>query len=167
MKFLKQKNISRFGLTDQTLFTNEFGRQVTNATGGLMLPKGTTGQRPKVSGVKVPNGDSNGYIRYNTTTNAIEAYVLGVWQVVSAPASNAIQKQTLGPGDASTTEFGPLLSSPPQDDAIIVLVGNVWQISVSNFNILYNYQGTGNAWLQFTSPPPIGADITVYLGFSR
>lgn len=167
MKFLKQKNISKFGLTDQTLFTNQFGRQVTNATGGIMLPKGTTAQRPKVSGVKVPNGNSNGYLRYNTQTDTIEAYVAGVWQVVSAPAANAVQKQTLGPGDADTTIFGPLLSNPPQDDAILVIVGNVWQVSVTNFNVLYNYNGSGQAWIEFTSPPPIGADIVIYLGFSR
>jgi hypothetical protein len=37
----------------------------------LLVPKGTTGERP--------GSPSNGYIRYNTTINAFEGYVNGAW----------------------------------------------------------------------------------------
>ena len=42
-----------------------------NSTGAIQLPSGTTAQRP------APPND--GMIRYNTTTNLLEAYVAGVW----------------------------------------------------------------------------------------
>ena len=81
MRFLKQRSLSKFSPSDNTLFTNHYGRAVMDLTGGIRLPKGTTAQRPQVSGVRTPNG-ANGYIRYNTTTNSIEAYINGVWEVV-------------------------------------------------------------------------------------
>jgi hypothetical protein len=65
MKFLKQKNISKFSISDNTLFANHYGRAVMDLTGGLRVPKGTTAQRPQLSNVRTPNGP-NGYIRYNT-----------------------------------------------------------------------------------------------------
>jgi hypothetical protein len=173
MKFLKQKNLSKFSIKDQTLFANEFGRIVMDGHGGLMLPKGTTAQRPKVSGVRVPSGN-DGYIRYNTSINpvtgsiyGIEAYINGVWEVIRAPGATAITKQTLGPGDYSNLIFGPLSAVPEQDDAILVLVENIMQISVTNFSVLYNYQGSGQAYLQFTEAPPLGKYITVYFGFAN
>ena len=79
MKFLKQKTISRYSPSDNTLFTNHYGRAVMDLTGGLRLPKGTTAERPDLSGVRTPNG-ADGYIRYNTETNSIEGYVAGVWK---------------------------------------------------------------------------------------
>jgi hypothetical protein len=65
MKFLKQKNISKFSISDNTLIANHYGRAVMDLTGGLRIPKGTTAQRPQLSNVRTPNGP-NGYIRYNT-----------------------------------------------------------------------------------------------------
>jgi hypothetical protein len=164
MKFLKGSSLNKFKPNSQQLFTNAFGRTVMDGTGALMLPKGTTAQRPKVSGVRAPAG-ANGYMRYNSQTNVIEGYINGVWEVVKAPSTSSISKQTLGPGDATTTIFGPLSFTPANDDNIIVLVGNVWQISVSNYSILYNYLGGNNAFIQFTSPVPIGTYITIYYGF--
>lgn len=166
MKFLKQKNISKFSIKDQTLFSNQYGRTVMDGTGAILLPKGTTAQRPQLSGVRTPHGP-DGYIRYNTDTNSIEAYVSGVWEVVRAPGATSITKQTLGPGDYGTTVFGPLTIIPEQDDGIIVLVENVMQISVTNYNILYNYLGSGNAYIEFTEPPPLNKYITIYFGFAN
>lgn len=173
MKFLKQKNISRWSISDNTLFTNHYGRAVMDLTGGLRIPKGTTAQRPDVSGVRTPNG-ANGFIRYNTDIDSvtgypigIEAYIDGAWEVVRAPGASAIYKQTLGPGDDVETIFGPLDQIPQQDDAIIVLVENVMQISVTNFNILYNYLGSGDAYIEFTSPVPLSKDITIFFGYAN
>ena len=89
MRFLKQKTLSKYSPSDQTLFANHYGRAVMEITGGLRLPKGTTAQRPNLSGVRTTGG-ANGFMRYNTTTNSIEAYVDGVWEVVRAPGATAI-----------------------------------------------------------------------------
>jgi len=171
MKFLKTKNVSKFSINDRTIVAYPGGngpgaRVVMNAHGGLMLPKGTTSERPQLTGVRQPT-DANGTIRYNTTTSSIEAYVGGAWEVVRAPGAASITKQTLGPGDDIDTIFGPLTQVPAADDNILVLVENVMQISVTNYNILYNYLGSGNAYIEFTSPVPTGKYVTIYFGFAN
>lgn len=170
MKFLKQKNISKFSITDQTLFTNHYGRAVMGLTGGLRLPQGTTIQRPQTSGVRYPGDASefaDGTIRYNTTTNSLEALIAGVWEVVRAPGATTITKQTLGPGNDVDTIFGPLALIPSSPDNIIVLVENVMQISTTNYNLLNNYLGSGNTYIEFTSPVPTGKNATIYFGFAN
>jgi hypothetical protein len=166
-----------------TLLANTYGRVVINTTSGLMVPKGTgdpafapgtpQNQRPQLSGVRQPI-DANGTIRYNTSTNPItgrpyglEAYVDGNWEIVRAPGANTITKQTLGPGDDVETIFGPLDIIPSADDNILVFVENVFQISVTNYNVLYNYLGSGDAYIEFTSEVPTGKFITIYYGFSN
>jgi hypothetical protein len=165
MKFLKAKTLSKFSPTDQSLFSNLYGRAVMELSGGIRLPKGTTAERPNVSGVRTLGGP-NGFIRYNTDTDSIEAYVSGVWETVRAPGASTITKQTLGPGNEIDTIFGPLNKIPNSPDNIIVLVENVFQISSNNYNVLYNYLGSGNAYIEFTSPVPLDKYVTVYFGYS-
>lgn len=171
MRFLKTKNISKHSIADRAIIVYPSGvgpgtRVVMGVNGGLLLPKGGTGSRPQTSDIRT-NGDANGTIRFNTDSNSIEAYIADAWQVVTAPATSAIQKQTLGPGDYATTIFGPLAQTPTQDEAILVFVENVFQISVTNYNILYNYLGSGNAFIEFTSPVPLDKYITILYGFSN
>jgi hypothetical protein len=152
MKFLKTKNISQFSINDRALIYYPAGngpgnRIVVNANGGMMLPKGTTAQRPQLTGVRQPT-DANGTIRYNTTIPALEAYVGGAWVVVAAPFASAIVKETFGPGDGVATIFGPLnttyaASYAASADNVLVLVENVMQISTTNFGIFQNPSTTG------------------------
>jgi hypothetical protein len=163
MKFLKTKNISKFSISDNTLIaypsgtSSKYSRVVIDATGGLMLPKGTgdtayssdtpQNQRPRLTGVRQPT-DANGTIRYNTTLNIIEAYVGGAWVTVASPLASAVTKQTLGPGDGTSTIFGPLnttfaASYAASADNVLVLVENVMQISTTNFTINQNPTSTG------------------------
>lgn len=44
---------------------------LSNSTGGMVLPVGNTDQRPATV--------ANGTLRYNTTTSAVEGYVAGAW----------------------------------------------------------------------------------------
>jgi hypothetical protein len=165
MKFLKQKNISKYSATDQTLFTNHFGRAVMGLSGGLRLPQGTTAQRPNTSGVRYPGDASefaDGTIRYNLDTNSLEALIAGVWEVVRAPGATTITKQTLGPGDGSAVAFGPLTLTPSSADNIIVLVENVMQISTTNYTLT-----SSNTYITFTSPVPVGKFVTIYFGFAN
>ena len=165
MKFLKQKNISKYSITDQTLFTNHYGRAVMGLSGGLRLPQGTTAQRPQTSGVRYP-GDAtefaDGTIRYNLDTNSLEALIAGVWEVVRAPGATTITKQTLGPGDGAAVAFGPLTLTPSSADNIIVLVENVMQISTTNYTLT-----SSNTYITFTSPVPVGKFVTIYFGFAN
>jgi hypothetical protein len=147
-----------------------------------MLPKGTESQRPQLTGVKQPT-DANGTIRYNTDTNSIEAYVGGNWEVVRAPGSTTITKQTLGPGDYTETVFGPLLSDAiflnaysSSADNIIVVVENVFQISTTNFTIEQSVSGSlsgpnapyADGWyIKFTSPVPLDKLVTIYYGYAN
>lgn len=165
MRFLKQKTLSKYSPSDQTLFANHYGRAVMEITGGLRLPKGTTAQRPQLSGVRTTGG-ANGFMRYNTTTNSIEAYVDGVWEVVRAPGATAITKQTLGPGNEVQTTFGPLTKIPNSENNILVFVENVFQISDTNYNLVDNYLGSGNTYIVFTSSVPLDKYITIYFGYA-
>jgi hypothetical protein len=164
MKFLKTKNISKFSISDNTLIaypsgaTGKYSRVVIDATGGLMLPKGTgdsafsedtpQNQRPRLTGIRQPT-DTNGTIRYNTTLTCIEAYVGNAWVTVARPLGSAITKEQLQPaGDGVSTIFGPLNSTfaaayAASADNIIVLVENVMQISTTNFTINQNPTSTG------------------------
>jgi hypothetical protein len=152
MKFLKTKGISKFSINDRALIYYPDGvgpgnRIVVNAKGGIMLPKGTTAQRPQLTSVRQPT-DANGTIRYNTSTTSIEAYVGGAWVIVASAFAAAITKQTLGPGDGTSTIFGPLnttfaASYAASADNIIVLVENVMQISTTNFTINQNPTSSG------------------------
>jgi len=165
MRFLKQKTLSKYSPSDQTLFANHYGRAVMEITGGLRLPKGTTAQRPQLSGDRTTGG-ANGFMRYNTTTNSIEAYIDGVWEVVRAPGATAITKQTLGPGNEVETTFGPLTKIPNSENNILVFVENVFQISDTNYNLVDNYLGSGNTYIVFTSSVPLDKYITIYFGYA-
>jgi hypothetical protein len=146
MKFLKQKNISRFSISDNTLFANHYGRAVMDLTGGLRIPKGTTAERPQLSNVRTPNGP-NGYIRYNTTTNVVEAYISGVWEVVRASGATAIQVSRLAANGTETT-FGPLnaayvINYTASDYNVMVLIDNVIQIGAKvNYTIVKRQAGS-------------------------
>lgn len=166
MRFLKQKTLSKYSPSDNSLFTNHYGRAVMDLSGGLRLPKGTTIERPQTSGVRNGNG-ANGFIRYNTDTNSLEAYIDGVWEVVRAPGATTITKQTLGPGDDVETTFGPLDIEPSSENNILVFVENVFQISDTNYNLDYNYLGSGDTYIQFTSPVPLDKYVTIYFGFAN
>jgi len=177
MRFLKQKTLSKYSPSDNSFIafdtrplghTQDGGRAIIDLTGGLRLPKGTTAQRPEItgSGRGTPAG-ANGYIRYNTTTNSLEAYIDNVWEVVRAPGATSITKQTLGPGNDVDTTFGPLSQIPSSENNILVLVENVFQISDTNFNLVDNYLGSGNTHIVFTSPVPLDKLITIYFGFAN
>lgn len=191
MKFLKTKNISKFSINDRSLISYPNGngpgsRIVVNAKGGLMLPKGTTAQRPQLTGVRQPT-DANGTIRYNTTLNVLEAYVGGTWVTVASPVASAITKQTLGPGDGTETVFGPLNASyvtsySASADNIIVLVENVMQISTTNYTVQQSVSGSltgpgapyADGWyVKFTSAVPATGGggnpvyVTIYYGYAN
>ena len=158
MRFLKQKTLSSYSASDDALMiydnrdlathTNNGGRAVMDITGGLRLPKGTTDQRPKLSNVRTPNGP-NGYIRYNTTTNSIEAYIDGIWEVVKKAGASAIQVSRFAANGTETT-FGTLSANADyrtsytnSDFNLLVLVDNVIQIGDgTNYTVVKRQAGS-------------------------
>jgi hypothetical protein len=205
MRFLKQKSLSQYSAADDALMiydnrdsahTQNGGRAVMDITGALRLPKGTTDQRPKLSNVRTPNGPS-GYIRYNTTTNAVEAYIDGVWEVVRASGATAIQVSRFAANGTETT-FGPLNTSyttsfTGSDYNVMVLVENVTQIGAKvNYTVVKRQAGAfvtvtnspfsssgpgsytnGEYYIQFpTAVPALGGTgdplyVTVFYGYGN
>ncbi len=191
MKYLKTKSLSKWSTSDRSLISYPDGvgpgnRVVLNAKGGLMLPKGTTAQRPQLTSVRQPT-DANGTIRYNTSLNVLEAYVGSTWVTVASPVATAITKQTLGPGDGTETVFGPLNTSfvtaySASADNIIVLVENVFQISSTNYSVQQSVSGSltgpnapyADGWyIKFTTAVPASGGggnpvyVTVYYGYAN
>lgn len=186
MRYLKTQNLSRYGVSDTRLIANQYGRYVMNGTGALRVPKGTTDQRPQLSGVKTPDG-ANGYIRYNTTIDfltdlpiGLEAYIDGVWELLKAPGSGSVVKQDFGPGNYVEEFFGPLSRVPSSADTLLIFVENVFQISDTNFILVQNPPGSALAtygsvvegepyppgtYLKFNESVPLDKYVTVYFGF--
>jgi hypothetical protein len=122
-------------------------------SGGLRLPKGTTNQRPQGTkagdntNVRIANSH-NGYIRYNTTTNSIEAYIDGIWEVVKKAGATAIQVSRFA-ADGTETTFGPLSTNSDyrtsytnSDYNLMVLVDNVIQIGATiNYTVVKRQAG--------------------------
>jgi hypothetical protein len=196
MKYLKTKNISKFSISDRTLIAYPNGngpgnRVVINATGGLVLPKGREDQKPQTVGVRQQT-DANGTIRYNTDSNAIEAYVGDAWVTVASSLANAIIRRSYGPGDGEEIYFGPLEASfaasySASDHNVVVLVENVMQIGENvNYTIVQNPPGVPSApfylgastypagyYLKFESPVPDTGEggnpvnVTVFYGYAN
>ena len=174
MKFLKYQNTSRYSPSDNSISINPYGRGVMGTSAGLMLPKGTSAQRPDLVGVRQP-GTADGTIRYNTDITAIEAYVGGNWELVVQPAASAITVQTLGPGDGVETVFGPVFESTSANN-VLCLIENVLQIPTTNFTLEQSTAGnlTGpnqpyadGYYFKFNSPVPATKYLTTFYGFSN
>lgn len=116
------------------------------------IPFGTTTQRP--SSVK------NGHFRYNTTTDALEAYINGNWRNLTVGGATTIVKDTFA-GDGSTLVFGPMSATytASEEIRVFVFVNNVHQ----NPGVAYTFDGTTN--ITFTGAVPDGHSIIVLHNF--
>jgi hypothetical protein len=111
-----------------------------DTTNNMLLPKGNGSSNRPVAPV-------NGMMRYNTTTNQVEAYQSSSWRSFRFKESTGITQQTLGPGDDAERHFGPLNPAPPSlvesgssygPQNILVFVENVPQIPNTNFVLIQN-----------------------------
>ena len=82
MRYLRQQVLNRRAPYDQRFYVDMTDSIVMNTSNNMLIPKGTTSQRP-VSPV-------NGMVRYNTTTNQLEAYQVNVWRSVSFKESTKV-----------------------------------------------------------------------------
>ena len=146
---------------------------VSIGNSAVMLPKGTTAQRP--SGVA-------GQIRYNTQENYVEFYQAGVWKPIRLQEPTTITQQSLGNGDGTETVFGVLASGdsafpvPSAAQNVLVLVENVLQLATTNYTLEQSTSGnlTGpnqpyadGYYIKFTQAVPLGKPVTVIHNFDK
>jgi fibronectin-binding autotransporter adhesin len=117
-----------------------------NSTDSILLPTGTTAQRPSSTGFS----DVAGMFRYNTTIGAIEFYSGSTWQSVSTSFTVITDEQYNG--DGVTVAFTMAASSTTA--ATIVSINGVIQIPT----LAYSVSGVT---LTFTEAPASGDVIDV------
>jgi hypothetical protein len=117
-----------------------------NGTGAIIVPTGTTLQRPGTAG----NVDVTGMLRLNSSTNNLEYYAAGTWSV--AGSSFTIIATDAFNGDGSNVAF--TLGASSTSAGTIVSINGIVQIPVTAYSI----SGTT---LTFTEAPATGDVIDV------
>jgi hypothetical protein len=140
MRYLRQQILNRRSPSDFRVKVDMTNSIVMDTTNNMLLPKGNGSADRPVAPV-------NGMMRYNTTTNQVEAYQSSSWRSFRFKESTGIAQQTLGPGDDAERHFGPLNPAPPSlvesgssygPQNILVFVENVPQIPNTNFVLIQN-----------------------------
>lgn len=124
-----------------TLYKN---RQLQSSSSGVVLPTGTSAQRP--------DNPAFGLIRYNIDLPGIE-YFDGTQFIPLANGGNFayVVDNFTGTGTQATFVMSQQVSDPTQ---IIVFVGSIYQIATTNYTVSgYN--------ITFTSNPPNTMPINV------
>jgi hypothetical protein len=122
-----------------------------NTVGATQIAAGTSSDRPAAPAV--------GELRLNTTSDLYEYYNDGAWVNIAKAGVATVSKTTVVFGDGSTTSFaGFFASAPPDENSVIVVVGNVIQEPTAAYTI----SGTS---ITFTSPPPDTHRIYAMTGF--
>lgn len=190
MRLLKRQTTNLRSIAGKGVQYDINDQVIVDSSNSMRLPTGNTASRPGESGVVT--GASSGQIRYNTTTDELESFQDGEWRNLRFKEPNrnpGIIWQNLGVGDAVETVFGELNSQdteypvPADSKNILVLIENVLQIPVTNYNIRQTseittggahegpnapYTATGTGWwIQFTSEVPLGKPITIVHNFDK
>lgn len=175
MRYLRKLVINRRAPFDDRLAVDITNSIVMNTTNNLLMPKGTTSERP-VSPVE-------GMIRYNTTNHEVEIYQgsSASWRNLRFKEATGITRETYT-GNNVDTVFGPLSPQPPTvvqsgatwtGDNLIVTVGNVYQNWTANYLIVDGAALglpyiTGQKYIQFTSSVPgLLTPIVILHGFDQ
>ena len=167
MKFLKKLQLAKKNLTDDRIAVDANSLVYFESTNAMKLPIGTTNQQPGQSGNTVTS-PANGMVRYNSSTNQLEAYQNSAWRNVRFKEATTITQQTAGTGDGTETKFGPLSPVPTAAQNVLVLVENVMQIATTNYTLVQNPGGYAAGWyISFTSAVPVGKPVTVLHGFDQ
>jgi len=145
MRLIKRQTTNLRSITGKGVQYDIDNQVVVDSERAMVVPVGTEGQRPGEAGVIT--GATNGQIRYNTTTNELEAYQNSAWRNIRFKEPNrnpGIHQQTPGTGDATSTIFGPLNSNDPDyptahaAEHVIVLIENVFQLATTNYTLIQN-----------------------------
>lgn len=183
MRFLKTLTLNRRAIYDDRVAVQTDSSVIMNTTNNLLIPKGTTADRPA--------SPSNGMIRYNTDLNTpygeLEVYQGGSWRRIRYQEPNAVVLDPLGTGDDIEEYFGPLNPDPFTYTAqagvtwdaaqialnLIVVVENVYQIGTQNFEVVQNPATGPNApyapgtYIHFFTPVPDTKEVYVFHKFDQ
>jgi hypothetical protein len=129
--------------TTSTLVTG--AKLIVNTTDSIMLPAGTTAQRPGSTG----GTDTAGMFRYNSTINAVEWYTGSAWQTASSQFTTVTDTQFSG--DGSTVTFTSVNFAAATTNGLIVSINGVLQIPT----LAYSLSGST---ITFTEAPA-SADV--------
>jgi hypothetical protein len=132
--------------TTSTLVTG--AKLIINTTDSMMVPVGTTSQRPSSAG----GTDTAGMLRYNSTSNALEYYNGTQWQSASSAFTTVTDTQFNG--DGSTVTFTSSNFTNATTNGLIVSINGVVQIP----SLAYSLTGTT---ITFTEAPASGDVIDV------
>ena len=106
-----------------------------NGTGAMLVPSGTTGQRPGTT--------ANGQLRFNTTTGTFEGYTSGAWGAIAGSSvggssggantgiffenSNQITANYTSPPGKNMLSSGPIVMNTA--NILVQITGNaVWKV---------------------------------------
>ena len=124
-----------------------------NSTDALIIPVGSSAQRPGSSGFT----DADGMIRFNTTTNQLEYYGAGQWNntgatftVIAQRTFNSASGDPNGNVDGTNDTF--TLPQASTSNSTLVSINGVMQIPGEAYSV------TGTTLL-FTEPPALGDTI--------
>ena len=141
MRYLKRQNTNTSILNGRGIIYDAVELATIESTSALLLPKGTTGNRPTAV---------EGMIRYNTSTQNFEAYeanpAFGTpgWKKFRTDEPKLIHAQNLGNGDNVERLFGPLDANdavtpvPSAPAQVLCMVENVLQIPTTNYIFIQN-----------------------------
>ena len=143
-----------------TIFPGSFAggaKLVVNSADSMLLPVGTTGDRPSNSGF----ADVTGMIRFNSTLGDLEYYDGAAWQqpgvsftVITSEQFSLYSGNPNGNVDGINTVF--TLTYAGTTNGTVVSINGVVQLPTSAYSI-----GGGGYTLTFTEPPAIGDVIDV------
>lgn len=120
-------------------------RQLQSGSSGVVIPTGSTATRPEAPVF--------GLIRYNTDTGLIEFFNGTIFQSLSTAGGINYTVDNFT-GDGSTTVF-TMSEAETNADEIIVFVGSLYQIPVTNYTV------DGSVNITFSSAPPNGVPVNV------
>ena len=120
-------------------------RQLQSGSTGVVIPTGSSATRPEAPVF--------GLIRYNTDLGAIEFFNGTIFQSVATAGGVNYTVDTFT-GDGSTVAFNMSVAESVADE-VIVFVGSLYQIPVTNYTV------DGSVTITFTSAPPAGVSVNV------
>ena len=135
---------------DMELGTSGTGQYVFTADTGVVLPTGTTAQRPTAR---------EGVLRFNTETAEYEVSKDGsTWTNLRTDADASAVTKDIFAGDGSTTTF-TMTIAPTDENTIVVYVDGVMQEPDQNYTL-------SNTTIDFGDAAHAGARIVVMHGFA-